>query len=339
MPAKQILEALLAAAETPTRTGYVLRRVLPDSILDLFIGWERPTGLPVLLLQVPSLIPLHGLDDISTRAVHVHSGRLPDDVGGRKSVVVTLTELSLLDEFCLVLDQLVRGLQVICTADDAVRLLAARLRAWLLLFSPDTGRMSDERQRGLFGELTVLETLANRKPGWIEVLRAWTGPDRRDRDFNFTRLLIEVKTNIAGGRDRIQVTNEHQLDGHNGVPPLLLWVLTLAQDEKGVTLPARVKGIRTILEADPTCLVLFEEKIEAAGYSDLQFEPDHSEPYRVVTQRIYHVLGDFPHLRPSDLRPGVLNVSYSVDLKDCVRFLNDENAVYELLTPDTPGGT
>lgn len=333
MSAKQTLEEVFHAGEVPTPAGFVLRRILPASPLDLFLGWERPTELPVMLLQVPILTPLHGLDGISTSAVRVGHVRLPDDPVDRRTVVVRLTEKALLDEFCLVLDQLIRSLQVICTPEGAIRMLAARLRAWLLLFSPDTGRMSEERQRGLLGELVVLEALATESQDWARALRAWTGPDRRDRDFNFGQLLVEVKTHLAGRRDQIQVANEHQLDSGTGRPPLVLWVLTLVPDETGFTLPARVESIRKKLITDPASLLLFEEKIAAAGYSDLQFEQDAPPPLGIVTHRFYGVSENFPHLRPTGLRPGVLNVSYTVDLKECSRFLKDWSYVCELLKP------
>ena len=333
MSAKQTLEELFNAREIPTRAGFVLRRILPASTLDLFLGWERPTQLPVMLLQVPILTPLHGLDGISTSAVRVGYVRLPDDPVDRRTVVVRLTEKVLLDEFCLVLDQLIRGLQVIRTPEGAIRMLAARLRAWLLLFSPDTGRMSEEGQRGLIGELIVLEALATQSQGWAQALRAWTGPGRQDRDFNFARLLIEVKTNSAGRRDQIQVANEHQLDSGTGTPPLVLWVLTLVPDEAGLTLPARVESIRTALLTDAAYLLAFEEKIAAAGYSDMQFEQETPPSFGIVTHRFYGVSEDFPHLRPTELRSGVLNVSYTVDLKECSRFLKDWSYVCELLQP------
>jgi hypothetical protein len=333
MPAKKILEALLAAGEGSQRAGYVLRRVLPDSPLDVFLGRERPNGLPVLLLQVPENAVLYGLDGISTRAVHIDDSRLPDDPVGRKSVVVKLTEPTLLDEYCLVLDQLIRGLQAIRTTEDAVRMLAARLRGWLLLFSPDSSRMSEERQRGLTGELIVVSALATQGPGWAAALRAWTGPDRQDRDFNFPELLLEVKTNAAGGRDQVRVTNEYQLDTDPGTR-LLLWVVTLTEDAgNGLTLPARVEEIRSILTSDPGCLVLFEEKIAAAGYSDLQFERIRPLLYGVASQRVYGVRETFPRLIPTDLPSGVLNVSYVVDLVDCAGFLIDIRHAGELLPP------
>ena len=338
MTSKQVLEALLAAPEAPARAGFMLRRLLPASPLNLFLGWEVSTGSAVMLLQVPVPTPLHGLENVSTSAVHIGQVRLPDDPVDRRSVVVRLTEKSLLDEFCLVLDQLLRGLQVIRSAEDAVRMLAARLRAWVQLFSPDSGRMSDEQQRGLTGELVVLEALATQSQGWMQALRAWTGPDRRDRDFNFAQLLIEVKSHLAGGRDQVRIANEHQLDSGNGIPPLVLWVVTLAADKAGMTLPARVESIRVSLAAaDPASLVLFEEKIEEAGYSDVQFERETAVAYGVVSHRFYHVSEDFPHVRPSGLRSGVLNVSYTVDLTECARFLKDWSHVFDLLGPGISG--
>jgi hypothetical protein len=336
MTAKRILEALLSAGDGSPRAGYVLRRVLPDSPLNLFLGRERPTGLPVLLLQVPENAVLQGLDGISTRAVHIDDSQLPDDPPGRKSIVVKLTEPALLDEYCLVLDQLIRGLRALRAPEDAVRMLAARLRAWLLLFSPDSSRMSEERQRGLTGELVVLKALATQSPGWAAALRAWTGPARQDRDFNFPDLVIEVKTNAVGGRDQVRVTNEYQLDTGLGTR-LLLWVLSLTQDTgNGLTLPARVEEIRSTLAFDPGCLLLFEEKITAAGYSDLQFERVHPPLYEVASQRIYRVTEAFPRLIPTDLRRGVLNVSYAVDLVDCSGFLLDIRHVGQLLPPALP---
>ncbi len=315
--AREILDGLLPPPDTDGRMGYRLRRVMPDSPLDLFLGREHPSGLPTFLMQIGNADLVPGLETLSTRATAVEAARLPDDPRGRLSVIVKLTETGLIDQYCLVIDHLLRGLDSVPTSRDALRILIARLRAWALFFSTGQGRLSEQRQRGLAGELTVMEELSEAGLDWATAIRSWTGPDRADRDFTVQSTLVEVKTNLSTGRDRIRVSNEFQLSiPHEG--RLFVWVTTFAEDQQsGRTLPDRVRRVRDALGFDPASRVAFEESLSRAGYSDVEFEHNHGLAYSIAATRIYLVDENMPRIAASELRAGVDHVSYEVALDAC----------------------
>ena len=62
---------------------------------------------------------------------------------------------------------------------------------WRAFWAPtDRPPLSEERQRGLIGELLVLEAMVG---AGIDGVAAWEGPDRDRHDFRTTSIAIEVK--------------------------------------------------------------------------------------------------------------------------------------------------
>jgi Putative PD-(D/E)XK family member, (DUF4420) len=328
-PASQHLRELTSAGLETDVPGYHVRRCLPESALDLFLGRELPTGRCALIMQINMTDIPAGLDVLSTRAVSVELQRLPSKLPGSISIIVLLLESALEEEYCAVVDHLFRGLANVRSGRDGARLLVARLRAWLAFFSRDGRGMAENRQRGLLGEIHTLRLLAANSMDFSSALQAWTGPDRDDRDFTFPGRYAEVKTNMAGARDYVRVSNEFQLCVDPGAD-LFLRVVTLVETPRnGTSLPALISAVRGELASDPTSLVTFEEKLSAAGYSDAHFERAAISSYNVTLNRSYKVTPTMPAICARTLQPGVLHVSYDLDLSACASNLVSEELFFD----------
>ena len=96
---------------------------------------------------------------------------------------------------------------------------------WQVLFErvPAEG-LSEEAQRGLFGELAVLENLCLAELDKSEAVSSWTGPDAAHQDFKIGGAAVEVKTTLATRHARISITNEKQLDERPHLVLLLVHV-------------------------------------------------------------------------------------------------------------------
>ena len=324
---RELLEQISAAEPAGVGSGYVLRRMNPDGKLDLYIGKEIPSGLPVLRLKIPERSRAVTVDGLSTSCVAVERRKLPDDSADVTSLLVKLRDRSYLDHYCLVLDDFLKTVVPVTDSVAAWRLLSARLRSWLRFFSEDFARMSEERQRGLIGELTVLDWLASAR-SWSDAVACWTGPDADDRDFRLARVAFEVKAHLIGDRDVVRISNEHQLEIE---PPLALylWVVTLQEDAAGGgSIIDWVRRARTqVSESAAGSLVRLEELLQKAGFSEVHFDGLQPKRYAATSRRIFRVTKGMPRIVASQLQQGVRRVAYDLDLTACAEQLVDEDTI------------
>lgn len=315
-PSQRVLDEVAAAAEPAAKPGYLLRRLMPESGLDVLLGREAGSRRPTLVLRVRESDRVGDLRDLSTRCVLVEKRKLPDDPAATASIVVVLKDEQYVPHFCLVVDDFVSACRTVRDPISAWRLLEAKLRGWLQFFGADLLPLSEERQRGLIGELHVLKLIAT-KVSWPQAIDWWKGPDAEDRDFRSDRALIEVKTTIAGSRDVVRIANEHQLASPAGLP-LAIWVVTLRpEDRPEATVVGHVKHVRSLIGSDVTLLVRFEAALRSARYSDVQLQSASLPGYAIAADRAFSVSDTLPRVTPPMLRAGVSRVSYDVALAQC----------------------
>jgi hypothetical protein len=324
---RELLEHISAAEPAGAGPGYVLRRMNPDGELDLYVGKETPSGLPVLRLKIPERSRAVMVEGLSTSCVAVERRKLPDDGPHESSLLVKLRDRNYLDHYCLVVDDFLKTVVPVTDSVAAWRLLSARLRSWLRFFSEDFTKMSEERQRGLIGELTVLCWLASAR-SWPDAVASWTGPDADDRDFRLERVAIEVKARLAGDRDVVRISNEHQLEVEPRLS-LYLWVVTLQEDATaGGSLVDWVRQVRSkVSENAPGSLVRLEELLQKAGFSDVHFDGLPVKAYAAVGQRVFRVARSMPRIVASQLPQGVRRVAYDLDLTACADQRVEERSI------------
>jgi hypothetical protein len=228
---------------------------------------------------------------------------------------VMLEDSRLLEIFAILSADLVDAVRSEASPGAALRRCIDRLSMWQGLFErPPAEGLTEEAQRGLFGELAVLETVLG-VLGTLEAVTAWTGPDPSNQDFVHRGVALEVKTSLAKRHARLAIANERQLDER---PHSLLVLVYARLDESvagGLTLPALVERCRARLRDDISAARLFDDRLVAAGYLDV-----HAELYRsswlVSAMRFFSVRGDFPRLTDANLPPGVGDIRYSIVADD-----------------------
>ncbi len=324
---KELLDEVAEAQPKSPEPGFVLRRMNPEGELDLYVGKEIPSGLPVLRLKVPKGSRAVQVEGLSTACVSVEQRKLPDDSARVISILVKLRDPQYFDHYCLVLDDFLKTVTAVHDAVAAWRLLSARLKSWLRFFSEDFTKMSEERQRGLIGELAVLLKLASLR-SWPDAIACWTGPDADDRDFRMGSVAVEVKARVSGDRDVVRISNEHQLE----IEPrfsLYLWVVTLQEDgDESGSVVDWVNRVRDQLsQAAPVSLVRFEELLLKAGFSDIHFDGIPARSYSTADQRLFRVTDEMPRIVASQLPQGVRRVGYDLDLTACRHQLVDESSL------------
>ncbi len=206
---------------------------------------------------------------------------------------------------------------------EAVELALARTWRWHhLLRGGGGGRLSEEEQKGLIGELLVLDQhlLPNLSP--YDSLTAWRGPLGAPKDFEIGRICIEAKARRGAATPHVFITSEHQLD-ITGCDLLFLYVVELSHAPEGAldafTLIDMARRVRDGMSQDNAAIDSYETLLAAAGF---RWEDDYSDSKWIKgLSRIYEVTDDFPRVTASEISSGVSNVRYSLSLVECERFI------------------
>jgi len=208
------------------------------------------------------------------------------------------------------------------TETDAVAIALARTWRWHhLLRGGGDGRLSPEEQKGLIGELLVLDQLL-RSLSARDAVSSWRGPLGAPKDFEVGRLSVEAKARRGAATPYIAISSEHQLDV-TGVDTLFLHVAELDQAQSdapgGFTLSEIARRLHSAIGiTDQLAADLFETLLSAAGFD---WEDDYSDVKWIQgPDRLYRVGDGFPCITPASFPGGVLNVRYSVSLFECEPF-------------------
>ena len=254
------------------------------------------------------------------RGLSVDSSKTEDGLGER--VVIRLTDGEQRDVFHRFCVDVVEATRVSRTAREAVERFLARTWRWhRLLRSGRDGRLSDDEQKGLIGELRVIERRLLRMTGARKAVEGWTGPLGAPKDFQFGLVVIEAKARSPQSSD-VSISSLNQLDPGRATR-LFLSVTEVAgaldNSAGAVTVTdvaARVRAAITGLDTSAT--TLFEERLAAVGFD---WEDDYADSYWVVgDETLYEVMAGFPHITPSMVPAAVDHVRYTISLSGCENF-------------------
>jgi len=283
------------------------RRIYPQSKADLWLVLMAPTLARTLRVKVGDGAQEFG-DlptgvGIDTRLVSVH----PDG----EALEVSLTNSNYADLFNSFADDIAGAAAAAPKPEQVAARVAARVRRWQAFLRESLDGLSREKQRGLFGELFVLDSVIPRLEQFSAV-SGWVGPDKAPQDFNLGNLAVEVKTSAAKKPQSIRISSERQLDD-GPVDAIFLWHLSV--DERvgaGITLPTTVEKLRATLVGSPSALV-FDDLLLSSGYHDAHADL-YSTGYSIRQSSVFEIGEGFPRLIESDCPPGLGDVHYSLEI-------------------------
>ncbi|WP_419915107.1 PD-(D/E)XK motif protein [Hoeflea sp.] len=204
-------------------------------------------------------------------------------------------------------------------SDLAARRIMIRLQRWqAMLRRRRSGVLSRQAIIGLTGELLFLRDRLLPYLGVEQTLRAWRGPHRDEQDFAIGDHLFEVKTQLNTADQYLQISSEAQLDVSSGKVVVCHQTL-VSGSEDGESLNQLVEDLWNKCQAHSLVASDFlEAGLLGAGF---QARPEYDEEkWKLARTRVFEVIDDFPRLVPSQLPPGVSNVSYRITLGTCERF-------------------
>lgn len=296
-----------AIADPDPHSGWNARRVDPSIPWDFF--WAKGSDLrPRLILRhheasemrLPQLRGLH-IEEVSDGA----DGQILD---------IVLTEPAGLEVFHHLCLDIVGASRSAKSEDSAVSMAVQRTWLWhRMLRGAPSGKLSEEEQKGLIGELLMLERLLHAVPCARAVL-SWRGPSGAPKDFEVGEVSIECKARRGAATPYVTISSEDQLDSL-GALDLFLYVadLTSASEDQGFSVSELALRLgQAIADADQAAADLFGGALMSAGLL-----PEHdyaADRWTIQGERSYRVDTAFPRIAASTLPLGIERVHYQVDL-------------------------
>lgn len=302
-------------SEAGQREGYFYRRLKQPCVNASYAGIVQPSGARRLSLEFAAR-------DFSSQPLPEDSrgfsstiGELPGEPTGM--VCLHLTEASpafssMFELLCVdALDQWNAKQSRI----EAVKAVLQRLKLWRRFFQCQPG-LSREEYVGLFAELTVLGELLQSGLNPEYAVDGWSGPLGSNQDFMFGPIAMEVKASTGNDLDRVIVANELQLDTSGLSGLLLVHIAYDFRKDAGQTLAQKVLEVAGLLD-DSRAIVVFEERLLAAGYMRDMRSPWSTYGLTKRKRAAYRIEGDFPRITRAQLSPGLSRVSYYLNLAAC----------------------
>ncbi len=244
-------------------------------------------------------------------------------LGVRDALLVVLRDPEQVDLFSSLCADIVAAGEEGATATDALDRTVRRTLRWHhLLRGGTTDRLSVEEQRGLVGELHVLQLLCA-EIGAEAAIDAWRGPEDGAKDFELHGLCIEVKARRGAARPQVQISSADQLaDVPAADVVLLVHDVDSAVKPKGMTLSDHVQIVEDIFQSvSMAAYGSWERLLTAAGFD---WSHDYSDRRWMVGKRnSFQVIEGFPRIG-SPVSTGILNVKYAVALDACASFMIEE---------------
>lgn len=231
------------------------------------------------------------------------------------------------DIFAYLCGNLIETIEKCETEAKAIKLVLNRLEKWKTMFSKGASDgLSITEQQGLYGELMYLHKLALRGIfSYIDTLKIWVGADKAMRDFQGKDWAVEAKTISINNADQITINGERQLD-ETLLDKLYLYHLSVeASCMNGQTLNEKVDELRSLFSDDKAALNIFNAKLMEAGYFDHHRELYRERCYKIRKESIYVIDDSFPRIKESELRDGVSNTVYSINVSTCAEYMVSEN--------------
>ena len=231
---------------------------------------------------------------------------------------------NLLQVFCTFGEDLISCIFEEQDEKHAVTQLKNRYRTWVALFKKNRNTLSQEKLKGLFGELYFLKNFMIGKYGVEDSVKAWSGPELYNKDFSINETWYEIKT-INPISAVVKISSIQQLSSEYEGNLVIIKAENMSEAYKG-----KDSSINEIVQYIISNIKqndlkdLFLDKLLNAGF-DFSDEGGNIK-YQVMNLEFYIVNKEFPTLRETDIKnKAINNVSYELVIKLIEDFLEKKS--------------
>ena len=243
----------------------------------------------------------------------------------RARLILVLKDKADWELFFSICNDLLNSTKLIKKESAAVDAILRRLYRWQdFLKKSRSDILSEEKIKGLIGELIFLGNHLIPKYGVIDGVKFWCGPEGAPQDFNVNDCAVEVKCQSGSTLPCVKIASPDQLSPQ--LPYTFLYVVTLGKttvdNPDAFNLPALIEGIQLELQhgSSESAERFFDLLCDVNYYHSSKYLEYN---YLLLEERVFEVRDEFPRVCPSDLSSGVIKLSYSLNLADCEPFSVD----------------
>jgi Putative PD-(D/E)XK family member, (DUF4420) len=303
------------------QSGYLTRRVKPNSFCDLWIAVIEPQGIRTLLLRVKYRVAKGIREYPQSEGFQVQVVRLPNDSQDSVTIQLSLTQNRYSDIFTALVNDVIIGVAEKTSEETGLEEFIVRLKRWQTFLKVNQPEgLSAFDQQGLYGELYCLRELVLPNMHLFAGLQCWIGPRAAQQDFQFSKCAIEVKTTSAKQHQKLTIASERQLDDTGAGTIVLLHLSLDIRQGQGETLPDMVANVRSLVADDTLAKDELENCLFEVGYLDIHASRYEDTGYSIREYNYFKVENDFPRIIEADLRNGVGDVRYTISVAECKRF-------------------
>jgi hypothetical protein len=302
--------------ETNNHSGLLYKRYSAEVLPDVFIALKEPEKLRCIAFRISVTFRFDENQWDKLKDIKIET--LPDERDKSKQfLLILLLNKQHKDIFSTLCEDLIFRVSEVLTEQTLVEKLLERLAKWQSLFEK-VGKqgLSDESQRGLYGEIYFLRFLLSNTSDKNYCLKSWLGPEKSIQDFQYSNWAVEVKTTHGNNHQKIHITSERQLDD-SIIEKIFLFHLSLdVRVGNGESLNILIDDVSKILNNNTMASNLFKLKLLESGYYDIHKSLYDERGYTIRQENLYRVSGNFPRINENQIPIGVGDVRYSIVLSE-----------------------
>lgn len=274
--------------------------------LEWHVAYETPTNKALVIL---SHYPARKIEP--SKCISTLCNKRAD---GTYYISFQLTENSQEDVFISMCSNLIEYSSEAHTETEALDMVEKRYGQWRRLMEhKNTAILSDEKRRGLIGELLYLKKSINAGKTAADALAGWIGPDGGDQDFVFDQRWREIKTTGVSS-DKIIIHSIEQLGDADDQGDLIVFRVdpSAPEAEGAFTLRELVNTVLKMLGGVLEHVECFMDKLSSVGYIDMEAYDRFF--YKYYKDDAYEVNSTFPRMTRSNIRPEIVQCEYAISL-------------------------
>lgn len=274
--------------------------------LEWHVAYETPTNKALIIIANE---PIDMLD--SSKSINTVCHKRED---GKYYISFQLIENSQEDVFISMCSNLIEYSNEALTEKDALNKVAFRYKQWRRLMEHrNQAILSDEKRRGLIGELLFLKSVIEDEKPLQNALAGWVGPDGADQDFVYNGIWREIKTTGISS-DQISIHSFEQLGEKSNIGELYIYRVDSCAPEtpNAFTLRGLIKLLMRKFNGDIGLIEDFTVKLNAVGYVDMEVYDKYT--YKFDRRDVYDVNATFPRIVRADIRPEIIKVEYVLSI-------------------------